>query len=400
MRREFSTSGPWPEKSSLSAFPDERVVRNIHRPRHKVSPGARKIVDAMAASLKAQARASGLDTIRCIAISLMKKMRLIDERETFLLPEMEVIGGCILPAELNLKDVDALIDRMAAAMTENEFAVNFFEKASAKEDWSDLNNRFVEFGPEELPGFIAYSIVLQNLSEAMFKDIKLLSASMAHWQKIVSDKNLTRHMSIPLRVKYESIMYPANKYNEFVTKGECPEDFARILLPLNIMEAVIFDVCRGKFANAYTGYVLARHGTGGAPNPKTGAGFSTVENGAIATGQDLVESWDDLYQTWNAFFVAAFGTTYLAKLLIPQVSEYHGGDKPEIYAYNRVIALIIHLFLMIFDHFDVEGDSTGETESVFVNKILSEQKKVFEVWGEANYESAALYSQDVKDASI
>ena len=124
-----------------------------------------------------------------------------------------------------------------------------------------------------------------------------------------------------------------------------------------------------------------------------------MKNGAIVTGQDLVESWDDLYQMWNAFFVATFGTTYLVKLLIPQVSEYHGGDKPDAYAYNRVIALIVNLFLMTFDYFDVDGDLSGKTKSVFVNKILSQQKDVFDVWGEANYESAALYSQDVKDAN-
>jgi hypothetical protein len=142
---------------------------------------------------------------------------------------------------------------------------------------------------------------------------------------------------------------------------------------------------------------LAKHGTGGAPNLKTGAGPTIVQGGAITTGQDLVESWDDLYQVWNAFFVATFGTTHLVKLLIPQVSEYHGADKPGAYAYNRVIALIIHLFMMTFDHFDVESDLTGKTESVFLNEILSDQTALFKIWGENNRESAVLYSQDVKD---
>lgn len=386
-------------KSSLSAVAGERVVRNIHRPKHEVTRGALKIITAMADALKVQARVTGVGNIRCKAVGLMKKMRLFDERGTFLVPEMAAISESILPPKLKLKDVDALIDRIAVATTENEFAVDLFEKASQKGDWSALVKRFVEFGPEELPGFIAYAIILQNLTEAMFHDVKLLSANLSFWLKIVDDKDLTKHMSIPLRVKYESIMYPARKYNEYVSKGECPEDFAKFLLPLNIMEAVIIDIFRGNYDNAYAGYELAKHSTGGAPNRKTGAGPTRVKNGAIVTGQDLVESWDDLYQVWNAFFVATFGTTYLVKLLIPQVSEYHGGDRPDAYAYNRVIALIVNLFMMTFDYFDVEDDLTGKTESVFVNKILAEQKDVFRVWGEANDESARRYSQDVKDVN-
>ncbi|GEM_PF-1312965 len=399
MRPGLPTLEPGLVNSSVSAIPELRVVRNLHRPKHEVTPGAKTIINAMAAALKTQTRATGLGNIRCKAVGLMKKMRLFDECGIFLVPEMEAIGESILPAELKLKDIDALIDRMAVAMTENEYAVCLFEKVSQKDDWSDLMKRFDEFGPDELPVFIAYAVILQNLTEAMFKDVKLLSASLTYWLKIVDEKDLTKHMSIPFRVKYESIMYPAKKYNEYVSKGECPEDFAKFLLPLNIMEAVIFDVFRGNLDNAYAGFELAKHGTGGAANPKTGAGSTRVTNGAIATGQDLVESWDDLYQVWNAFFVATFGTTYLVNLLIPQVSEYHGGDKPDAYAYNRVIALIVTLFMMTFDQFDIDADLRGDTESVFVNKILAEQKDVFEIWGEANYESAALYAQDVKDAN-
>ncbi|MGR8932321.1 MAG: hypothetical protein ACU836_16965 [Gammaproteobacteria bacterium] len=329
----------------------------------------------------------------------MKKMRLVDKRGTFQVPEMKSIGECILPAKLKLKEVDALIDRMALAITNNEFAVDLVEKTSRKNGWAGLIDPVMEYGPEEFPRFIAYSIILQNLTEAMFKDLRLFSGSLAFWLKIVDDKNLTKKMSIPLRIKYESIMYPAKKYNDFVLQGECPSDFAKFLLPLNIMEAVILDVSRGYFDNAYAGYVLAKHGTGGAPNPKTGAGATNVQDGAIITGQDLVESWDDLYQVWNAFFVATFGTTHLCKLLIPQVSEYHGGDRPGAYAYNRVIALIIHLFMMTFDHFDVDSDLTGKTESVFSNEIFSDQKAFFKIWGETNHASAALYSQDVQEAN-
>ncbi len=378
---------------------DERVVRNPHRPKQIVSGRAETIINATADALKAQVRTSGLEDLRCIAVELMKKMRLLDENESFLVPGMEAFGESILPGKFNIAEIYALIDRMTMAMIENEFAVLLFEKASQKDDWSGLIKRIDEFGSEELPNFIAYSIILQNLTVAMFNDVKLLSATLTYWLKIVDDENLTKHMSIPFRVKYESIMYPAKKYNEYVSKGECPEDFAKFLLPLNIMEAVLFDVLRGNFDNSFAGFELTKHGTGGAPNPKTGAGYTRVTNGTIATGQDLVESWNDLYQVWNAFFVSTFGTTYLVKLLIPQVSGYHGGDKPGAYAYNRVIALIVNLFMTTFDHFDVSGDLTGKTDSVFVNKILLDQKELFKVWGEANNECAALYAQDVKHAN-
>ncbi len=381
------------------AIPDKRIVRNPYRQKRQVTPGATNIVHTLVEAIKAQTRATGIEQIHSSATELLQKLRLLDKNGNFLVSELATISGNILPTELTLKDVDTLIDRMAAALTENEFAADLFEKLSQYDDWSDLKKRFVEFGPEELPQFIAFSIILQNLTEAMFKNIELLSAVLTFWLKIVDEKKLTKHMSIPLRIKYESIMYPAMKYNEYVLNGKCPDDFTRFLLPINIMEAVILDVCRGYFGNACAGYELAKHSTGVHPNPKTGAGATGVKNGAITTGQDLVETWDDLYQVWNAFFVATFGTTFLVKLLIPQVSEYHGDDKPDAYAYNRVIALIVNLFIMTFDHFDVAKDHTGKTQSVFVNKILLKQKDFFRIWGEANNESAARYAEDVKDAN-
>ena len=385
--------------STFSAFPEERIVRNPYRTKPELEADTAVIINAMAGALKTQVRATGLVNIRLIALGLIKKLRLIDVHGIFLVPEMELISETILPAKLNLQEVDALIDRMAFAITENEFAVNLFDNTCRKNIQSVFIERVAKYGPNEFPKFIAYSIILQNLTKAMCKDLKLFSGSLAFWLKIIDDQNLNTQMPIALRIKFESIMYPARKYNEFVSKGECPEDFAKFLLPLNIMEAVTLDLFRGYFGNAYTGYILARHGTGGAPNRRTGAGATVVRGGAITTGQDLVESWDDLYQVWNAFFVATFGTTHLVKLLIPQVSEYRGGDKPGAYAYNRVIALIIHLFMMTFDHFDLERDLSGKTKSVFLNDILSDQTAFFKMWGKTNRESAVLYSKDVKDAN-
>ena len=104
----------------------------------------------------------------------------------------------------------------------------------------------------------------------------------------------------------------------------------------------------------------------------------------------LSKEWADLYSTWNMGFVSHYSyfPYVMAKLLIPEVSDYQ--DKPNEYIYDRALALYAHL------HFSLFGRSEGGTNVDSFNWATDEFTDHF---GEVNRASANDYDAKVNELS-
>ena len=165
------------------------------------------------------------------------------------------------------------------------------------------------------------------------------------------------------------------------------------MLSVNILEAMALDAKLGNWDNAAAGWALAKHRAGGAEDAATGAGPARFapDSDAIEFNMPLTKEWADLYSTWNMGFVSHYSyfPYVMAKLLIPEVSDYQ--DKPNEYIYDRALALYAHL------HFSLFGRS-GHGE-VSVNSMNWATDELTDHFGEVNRASANDYDAKVNELS-
>jgi hypothetical protein len=316
-------------------------------------------------------------------------MRLLKEDGAWAHPKLAEVGATLFPEDLTLEDFNGLIDTMAENAGENPY-VHAFLSAAHEQGFPELYAKLKKEGSEFMPGFVAYAMVLQQLTVASRDDFEVAKACEEVWRKNRETYGSPlANIGFSGAVKYHSVEFPVSRMTAALDKGEIDPDFGSFILPLNIIEAAIYDIVNGNFDNAKAGWIAATHRPGGTPNEATGAGATmlTEDGNGISVNMPLPKEWADLYHAWNMAFVSQFAQFpySVVKLLIPRVSDYQ--DEPSEYIHARALTLYAHLNFILFR---AGGDGVG-AEGAF-DWSTPEMSRLF---GAVNLERAEKYAAEV-----
>lgn len=305
------------------------------------SPALHSVVDKLKGSISYLNDA----TLQYAVRSHYQTLRLMDANGIWAVSELEDISEQLLPSNLSINDAYDLLDRMAIHAQENPYMVDFFDATEGKQ-FNALFEQVDATGASILPAVVAYAILQENLTKAMYNDHKLIEVLMNIWVPTRQALGIEASLSTFHTLKLMSVEKPMNDYLAFHAAGEVPADYAKLDLPLNIFEAVAEDLSADRRDNAKAGAILGFHLPGHQP-----ARFSDDGKAILLTMQEP-KAWADLYTVWNMAFVSHF--TYfpfvMVKLMIPQVNNI--AQAPEAYIYNRSLALYSHLHFSFLGQFD------------------------------------------------
>lgn len=290
-----------------------------------------------------------------------RRLRLLDDAGGWTLPRLATASTSLLPDDIGVDRSFQLIDEAAKAAQKNPYLVNFVHEALG-ENFADYMAHVNAQGAEVFPDVIAYAHVLERLTVVMRDDWRILEDCMNHWKAERENAGISEHLDWFEHAKLASVEWPMGKFVEAQRVGHVPSDFMRIVLPMNIMEAVLVDAFDGMFDNATAGLALASYAPGADEHDEaTGEGPSCFsEDGkAILLNMALPKQWADLYAVWNLAFVTGYAHPYImVKLLIPSVNDYE--DAPAEYIYNRGMALYTHIHFEAFRRIDFIKAGTHE----------------------------------------
>lgn len=309
-------------------------------------------------------------TLQYVVAQHYQTMRLMDANGVWAAPELEAISEELLPSDLSVADAYDLIDRMAYHAEENPYLVDFFEAAEGKQ-FDTLFNQVDAQGASILPAVVAYAVLQENLTKAMYNDYKLIEVLMGIWVPTRQALGIEASLSTFHTLKLMSVEKPMNDYIQFHTTGEVPANYAKLDLPLNIFEAVAEDLSYDRRDNAKAGAILGFHVPGEQP-----ARFSD-DGKAVLLSMPEPKAWADLYTIWNMAFVSHFEyfPFVMVKLLVPQVNNI--AVNPEAYIYNRSLALYSHLHFSFLGQFDqmVAGTPPMQWFDEDLNKVFGKVAK-------------------------
>ena len=320
----------------------------------------------------------------------LAQLRLIDAAGTWQAQELAALGDWLLGEDLDTRDALELVDEAARCAEANPYLVEFLSRAEG-EAFDRLYRKLHREGATVLPSVVTYGLLLQRLTQAMRNDWRILQACKEIWLKAREVEDMKSHLIVFERVKVLSIDVPIKRALEFHESGSVAPDFARVLLPINIIEAMFEDIRLGNPDNAASAWPLVKDRPGSwARKAKTGEVTArwSEDRKAILLSFALPRRWADLYAPWNLAFVSHYGDFpyWMTKLLIPQVNGYQ--DSPEEYLHNRVLALYSHLHYMGFGRIDLARQGR--------NAIDWHDEALTKLWSSINRESADKYSEAVK----
>jgi hypothetical protein len=325
---------------------------------------------------------------------LMKKqliqMRLMDRNYNWTNTKLERVADKLIDPNLSMFQVAKFIEKIVEANSQNEYLLRFLAVASTKK-FKKLEAKIKSEGSTILPNVVAYALVLENMTKLMRDDWRLLESVLLQWPKVRKEINLKKHLNLFDKLKLASVESPIENIVEIQKEGVVPGSFLKRMLPINILEAVAFDVKLGGTKNAKAGYILSKYNPNGSEAKEllnnANAQWSS-DYKAIVLGIPESEKWADLYSTWNLGFVSHYKyfPFVMAKLVIPQVANHYRNSGE--YIYNRGIALYIHL------HYSFLGRVDG-------NKSISNtmdwyEEEFYKLWGEVNYNSTKSYENLVE----
>ena len=316
-------------------------------------------------------------------------MKLMNEEGEWAHPKLAAIGESLFPSDMKVEDFRDLVDSMAENASENPYVHEFLTRAQG-EDFPELYAKLQKQGAEMIPGFAAYAMTLQRLTVAMREDHEVSSACEKIWRaERAKVGGAYENIGFEGAVKYHSVEYPVSSMNAALEAGEIDPQFGRVILPVNIIEAMLYDMATGNNDNAKAGWITATHRPGNTPNAATGAGDTvlTEDGNGVSVNMPLPKDWADLYHAWNMAFVSQFAQFpySMVKLLIPEVSDYQ--DEPSEYIHTRALALYAHLNFILFRP---QGDEVGGAGAF--DWSTPEMTKIF---GEVNKEKAEEYAAEV-----
>ncbi len=322
-------------------------------------------------------------------------LHLMDEKGKWATPELQKIASELLPENITENDSKDFVDEVAQIAEKNPYLVKFLEEVK-DEKFEHLAAKVKTEGQQVLPDVIAYSIVLERLTKAMYDDFRILKNCVEVFENARKESKSYKYMSWKHRIKLSSIEIPVKKV--LLKAHDCgvvPRRAGSLMYSINILEAMFVECALGYKKNARAGWTLAIHRPGPKKyNSRTEARPSVwLEDGrAIAYAPPLPRNWADLYQTWNMAF-SSYMCDYpyiIPKLLIPQVANYQ--NNPKGYIYNRVLAL--YLCLNYFAFFNVKEAKTNQP------KLQWSDHKLTSLWGKSNAESAREYESELARRNV
>jgi hypothetical protein len=320
----------------------------------------------------------------------LSQFRLIDGRGKWQAEELAALGDWLLGEDLDTDDAFELVDEAARCAGANPYLVEFLDRAKG-EAFDRLYDKVQMEGATVLPSVVTYGLLLERLTQAMRDDWRLIEACRDIWQRARDAEDMKSHLIVFERAKVLSVDVPIKRALEFHESGSVAPEFARVLLPMNIIEAMLEDIRLGNRDNAASAWPLVRDRPGSwAREANTGevAARWSEDRKAIALSFALPRRWADLYATWNLAFVSHYGDFpyWMTKLLIPQVNGYQ--DSPEEYLYSRVLALYCQLHYMGFGRVDLARQGR--------DAIDWHDEALTKLWSSVNRESAEKYSEAVE----
>ena len=321
----------------------------------------------------------------------LTQLRLIDRRGKWRAKELAALGDWLLGKDLDTRDALELVDEVARCAGANPYLVEFLNRAKDK-PFDRLYHELQLEGATVLPSVVAYGLLLERLTRAMRNDWKVIAACREIWLRDREAEDMKSHLTLFEHAKVVSIDVTIDRVLGFHESGSVDPGFTRLLLPVNIIEAMFEDIRLGNRDNAASAWPLVKDRPGSwAREAKSGevAARWSDDRKAILLSFALPRRWADLYATWNLAFVSHYGDfPYLmTKLLIPQVNGYE--DAPEEYIYNRLLALYCQLHYTGFGRVDLarQGGSAIDWHDEGLTKL----------WSSVNRESAEKYAEAVKE---
>lgn len=330
------------------------------------------------------------DRIGALIRMHLGQLRLIDSAGRWQSERLAAIGDRLLGEDLDTDDALELVDEVARCASANPYLTEFLARTEG-ENFDRLRHKSRTEGATVLPSVVTYGLLLERLTQAMRDDWRLLEACREIWLRARDAEAMESQFNFFERAKILSIDLAIGRILEFHESGSVDPEFARILLPMNIIEAMFEDIRLGNRDNAASAWPLVKDRPGSSTDDaktlEVAARWS-ADGKAISLSFALPRSWADLYATWNLAFVSHYGDfPYLmTKLLIPQVNGYQ--DSPEEYLYNRVLALYCQLHHMGFGRVDLAKQGR--------DAIDWHDEALTKLWSRVNRESAEKYSEAVK----
>jgi hypothetical protein len=324
----------------------------------------------------------------------LQQLRLIDGRGRWQAQKLKSLGDWLLGEDLDRQDALDLVDEAARCAAANPYLVEFLNRAKGEAS-ERLRCKVQTEGAEVLPSVVTYGLLLERLTRAMRDDWEVIEACREIWLRARDEEDMKSHWAPFEAAKVVSIDITIDRVLGFHRSGSVDPGFTRLLLPVNIIEAVLEDIRLGHRDNAASAWPLVKDRPGSwAREAKTGevAARWSEDRKAILLSFALPRRWADLYTTWNLAFVSHYGDfPYLmTKLLIPQVNGYQ--DSPEEYIYNRLLALYCQLYYTSFGRIDLarQGRAAIDWHDEALTKL----------WSSVNKESAKQYSEAVSQLGL
>lgn len=308
----------------------------------------------------------------------LQTLRLLDAGGRFAVPGL-ASRGLLAPF-----DPAPVIERVRDAAALNPCLARFVEAAAGRS--------FAAFARPErrqvIPSALAYLVLLDRLTRALHDDWRLYAQVHAHYRAQRVGR-AARGLRAFDRVKFATVEQVVARDVRSFERGLVDPAMGAVLVPLNVLEAIVEDLRLGHVDNARAGVALLVNRPCDAVDPRTGLGPArfSADRKAIVFGLPLAQRWADLYTSWNLAFASHYERFPfpMAKLLAPAVLAYQ--SKPEEYLYHRRLALYLHLGFAAFGRADGRRPFPALDWS---------DRELTSLWGACNRESARAYEDELQ----
>lgn len=360
--------------NAIGAFADETPRRrgNVARPSTPATESGPISVGSVAASIAEQIRRTPSAALTERFDMFARLFRLQDMLEKATDPGVRsALIDRILPPP-NRREILQLIAKSSEHALQNPYLVEAVAQL-AHDGLDDLRIRKAEPWSKDAVGLITYAVLLERLTVACRQDWRLLRALVTHWRGVRKEIRWHRYTKRFVVLKLLSVEFPLVQLLRYLKSRAVPSSLLKWSLPLNILEAVSFDLASRRVDNGVAGAVLARFGHR--------AASISADGNAVQLNLPAAKSWVDLYTVWNLGFVLRYAhyPFSFVKLLIPQVSG--SASKPQEYIYNRVIALYAHVHMVAF--LSTSGRPFTDTDY--------RDERLDAIWGASARRSAEAY---------
>jgi sirohydrochlorin ferrochelatase len=185
------------------------------------------------------------------------QFRLIDSTGSWQAEELAALGDWLLGEDLDTDDALELVGEVARCAGANPYLTEFLDRAKG-EALDRLYHKAQTEGATVLPSVVTYGLLLQRLTQAMRNDWRLIEACRDIWLRARDAEDMKSHWTVFERAKVRSIDITINRVLGFHESGRVAPEFGRVLLPMNILEAMFEDIRLGHRHNAASAWPLVK----------------------------------------------------------------------------------------------------------------------------------------------